>query len=83
MQHFADCFYLISILNNSQIIQGGLQAQLGPASQSAPQPVKEVDESLKLRIHQVLKLLQTFDISASCESWTKLGKVQDVQNEVN
>ncbi|KAJ7323151.1 CCR4-NOT transcription complex subunit 10 [Desmophyllum pertusum] len=36
----------------SQIIQGGLQAQLGPGSQSAPQPIKEVDESLKLHIHQ-------------------------------
>lgn len=36
----------------SQIIQGGLQAQLGPTGQTAPQPVKEVDETLKLRIHQ-------------------------------
>lgn len=42
-------------LYQSQIIQGGLQAQLGPAGQSTPQPVKEVDETLKLRIHQVLK----------------------------
>lgn len=43
------------VLYKSQIIQGGLQAQLGPPGQSAPQPVKEVDETLKLRIHQVLK----------------------------
>ena len=43
-------------LYKSQIIQGGLQAQLGPTGQSAPQPVKEVDETLKLRIHQVLTL---------------------------
>ena len=42
-------------LYKSQIIQGGLQAQLGPTGQSAPQPVKEVDETLKLRIHQVLR----------------------------
>lgn len=41
-------------LYKSQIIQGGLQAQLGPTGQTAPQPVKEVDETLKLRIHQVL-----------------------------
>ena len=40
-------------LYKSQIIQGGLQAQLGPTGQSAPQLVKEVDETLKLRIHQV------------------------------
>ncbi|XP_068694299.1 CCR4-NOT transcription complex subunit 10-like isoform X2 [Montipora foliosa] len=36
----------------SQIIQGGLQAQLGPGTQSAPLPMKEIDESLTLSIHQ-------------------------------
>lgn len=36
----------------SQMIQGGLQAQLGPGSQSAPHPIKDVDESLKLNFHQ-------------------------------
>lgn len=36
----------------SQMIQGGLQVQLGPGSQTGPQPIKEVDESLKLHIHQ-------------------------------
>ena len=52
----AQCFLAkISNFYQSQIIQGGLQAQLGPTGQSAPQPVKEVDETLKLRIHQVLK----------------------------
>ncbi|XP_073243315.1 CCR4-NOT transcription complex subunit 10-like isoform X3 [Porites lutea] len=42
-------------LEHSQIIQGGLQAQLGPGGQSAAaalQPIKEVDESLKLNFHQ-------------------------------
>jgi len=37
----------------SQVIQGGLQAQLGPGNQSAVQTVKDVDESLKISIHQV------------------------------
>ncbi|XP_029211498.2 CCR4-NOT transcription complex subunit 10-like isoform X1 [Acropora millepora] len=36
----------------SQVIQGGLQAQLGPGNQSAVQTVKDVDESLKISIHQ-------------------------------
>ena len=40
-------------LSQSQIIQGGLQAQLGPGTQSAPLPMKEIDESLTLSIHQV------------------------------
>lgn len=36
----------------SQIIQGGLQIQLGPGSQTAPLTIKEVDESLKIHVHQ-------------------------------
>lgn len=44
-----------SFLFKSQMIQGGLQVQLGPGSQTGPQPIKEVDESLKLHIHQVPK----------------------------
>ncbi|KAK2564689.1 CCR4-NOT transcription complex subunit 10 [Acropora cervicornis] len=35
-----------------EVIQGGLQAQLGPGNQSAVQTVKDVDESLKISIHQ-------------------------------
>ena len=47
------------------MIQGGLQVQLGTGGQTGPQPVKEVDESLKLHIHQVpqhMKLTEEFNL---------------------
>ena len=48
------------------MIQGGLQVQLGPGSQTGPQPIKEVDESLKLHIHQVPKrITQTEGLKVS------------------